>query len=293
MVKAILTDPRMYAELPVDLSWLPTQQIPDALTHEDYELKRFEPPAGSILGEFAVGVATTMEKTSRKIMSLRYRLDFNRHELNMGTRNGIDLVANSLRVALRQINVSIAQLVFQGSVGAKHRVNINGMFDLGEDVDAGLDDNYWDTAGEPINHVKEGVKDLIANNYAPPFTMIMSYNLLPGMKSKHNAAVDASSEEQVRRAGFVDRFVYAANGTDSGNVVYPLPAAAADDGVWIMCKPAAENFFLGQVTNGVEVSPLEFNRANNSYSLYVEWRGAFVVRDGNAIVYEPDVDLAA
>ena len=292
-VKAILTDPRMYAELPVDLSWLPTRQIPDAITYEDYELKRFEPPGGSILGEYAVGVATTMSATTRNIMSLRYRLDFNKHELAMGTRASIDLVANSIRVALRQMNLSIAQLVFQGSTGAKHRVAINGLLDSGEDVDAGLDDDYWDTAGVPITHVKEGVKDLIANNYAPPYTMILSYNLLPGMKSKHNAAVDASSEEQVRRAGFVDRFVYCANGTDSGNVVYPLPAAANDDGVWILTKPSAENYFLAQVTNGVEASPLELNRENNTYSMFLEWRGTVVIRDGASIVYEPDVDLAA
>jgi len=291
-VKAILTDPRMYAELPVDLSWVPVQQIPDAMTHVDYELKRFEGPAGSVLGEYAVGVATTMEETTRNILSLRYRLDFNKHELAMSTRASIDVVANSVRVAMRQMNLTIAQLVFQGSA-ARHRVAINGMFDLGEDVDAGLDDDYWDTAGEPIEHVKEGVKDLIANNYAPPYTIIMSYDLLPGFKSKHNAAVDTSAEEMVRNAGFIDRAVYAAGGTDTGNVIYPLPAAANDDGVWIMTKPSADNYFIGQVTNGIEASPMEFHRENNSYSIYLEWRGTFVVRDGASIVYEPDVDLVA
>ena len=68
----ILTDPRIYANLPTDISFCPTVQIPDAFDVLDYELNRFQAPGGSQYGEFAVGVQTTKSETTRPVMSFRY-----------------------------------------------------------------------------------------------------------------------------------------------------------------------------------------------------------------------------
>ena len=92
-------------------------------------------------------------------------------------------------------------------------------------------------------------------------------------------------------SAFIDNVQYAQNGTDALNVVYPLPAADNDDGVWIMCKADVENFFIGEI-EPLKVLPWEYNRTNNSYDSIMSNRFTFVVRDGNSIVYEPDVDLA-
>jgi hypothetical protein len=61
------------------------------------------------------------------------------------------------------------------------------------------------------------------------------------------------------------------------------------------------NFYLAEVSNGIETSVRDFVDENNNYTYDMEWRGTIVFRGattGSAssapyIVGEPDVDLAA
>ena len=294
----ILTDPRMYAELPVDISWVPTQSIPDATLVKDYELKRTEPIEGSKLGSSVTYVSTTMEETVRAVLTWRAGVSLNRNELEMAGANGFDMLRKFLLPPLSTLNFQTAQLIFQGTTAARDKVAIDGMFDLGVDTNSGLDDDPWDTAGNPFTHLVEGVKDLIALGYAPPYTWVMSYNLFTGYHALHNAAGGLTEAMLAEGVGlnapsqrYIDRAVFASNGTDALHVVYPLPAAANDDGVWILCKVAPENFYLG-IIEPLNTLPWEYNRQNNSYDTIIQTRLTFVVRDGNSIVYEPDVDLA-
>ncbi len=290
----ILTDPRLYANLPVDLSWVPLRRIPNAKVVKDYELKRTEPIEGTLLGSSVTFLQTTLEETLRPVIEWRAGVSINRHDVGMSASAGYDMLANVLRPPLDTLNNQMAQLVFQGTTASRDKVAVNGMFDLGEDVDGALDDNYWSTASEPFNHMVVGVDDLIDNGYAPPFTWVMSFNLLTGYQSLYNAAGGLTHGMLAKGTGldypaYIDNVVFAQNGTDASNVVYPLPAATTDDGVWIMCKNAPENFFIGEI-EPLTVLPWEFNRTNNSYDSIMQWRGTFVVRDGTSIVYEPDVD---
>jgi hypothetical protein len=295
----ILTDPRMYAELPVDISWIPTKPLPDAKIVKDYELQRTEPIEGSLFGSSVTYVSTSMEETTRPVLTWRAGVSVNKNELNMAKEHGFDMLKNFLLPPLRTLNMQTAQLIFQGTTAARDKVAIDGMIDLGTDTDAGLDDDPWDTAAEPIEHVVAGVKDLIDQGYMPPYTMIMSADLLTGYHALHNAAGGLTEAMLAAGVGlnstsirYIDRAVFAAHGTDASHVVYPLPAATTDDGVWILCKVAPENFYLG-IIEPLNTLPWEYNRANNSYDTIMQTRLTFVVRDGNSIVYEPDVDLVA
>jgi len=287
----------MYADLGVpDLSWIPRKSLPNLKTVTDYELKRVEPIEGTALGSSVTWVSTTMEPTTRAVVHHRAGVSINSEELEMAGQAGFDLLGNSLKPVVANLLMQQAQIVFQGTTAARDKVSVNGMFDEGEDTDSALDDDKWDTAASPFTHLKEGVKDLIANNYAPPYTWVMSYNLLPGYHSLHNAAGGLTEAQLAKGTGldypaYIDRVVFAANGTDASNVIYPLPNAANDDGVWIMCKPSPENFYLG-IIKPLKTLPWEYNRTNNAVETILETRYTFVIRDGASIVYEPDVDLA-
>ena len=299
----ILNDSRIYADLPVDLSWVPLKQIPDALVVMDYELTPIEPPAGSQLGEHAWGVATARTETKRNIVSYRYEFSFNKSELAIAQRNGYEMVRDNLAVGMKTMNKWIAKLLFQGTE-ARDRVNISGMLDVGEDINGSA--YTWDTAGQPSLCVLEAVGDLLDNHYAPPYQMIMSWNLKPGFGALHNAAGSLSHEQLAAQNYDATVATYAHLGTSAfgtggtGWQIYPLPPPTATDGIFIMAQVSPENFYLAQVTNGVEISPMTFEPDTNSYRTYMEWRGTPVFRGatvdtaGSAeyIVYEPDVNLA-
>ena len=294
----ILTDPRMYASTGIDLSWMPRKSVPDAKTIKDYELKRVEPIEGSLMGSSVTMVSTALEETTRSVLSWRAGVSINRHDVTMANQGGYNILQNSLRPVVKKFLAQLAQVVLQGTTASRDKVDISGMIDLGEDTDSALDDDTWDTEAAPFTHVKEGVKDMISNGYNQPYTMIMSNNLYTGFYSLHNAAGGLTEANLAFGTGIpdpvakmLDNAVFYENGTDASNVVYPLPAASNDDGVWIMCKPDVENFFIGEI-EPINTLPWEFNRINNAYETIVQWRGTFVCRDGAAIVYEPDVDLA-
>ena len=293
----ILADPRMYAGLDVDLSWLPTKPLEDAKVVKDYETKRTEPIEGSLLGSSVTYVSTTLEETKRPVLSWRAGVSVNKQLLGMANDGGYDMLTNVLRPPMDSLLHQIAQLVYQGTTPARDKVAVGGMFDLGQDTNSGLDDDPWDTAGNPIVHLQEGAKDLISNRYSPPYTWIMSYNLWTGFFALHNAAGGLTEANLAFGTGlpeptgkYLTNAVFASNGTDALNVVEPLPAAANDDGVWILCKPDVENFYLG-VIEPLNTLPWIYNRENNSYDSIIQTRLTFVVRDGASIIYEPDVDL--
>lgn len=304
----ILNQSRASAQLPMDLSWIPRKQIPDALSLKDYELTRPPRPMGSKFGEATSQASVGRVETTRNIMSYRYVLGFNKSEMRIAARNGYAQVAEANAEAIKQMSLAIAELFFQGSTYEEDRVNISGAFDVGEDVDATLDGETWNTATKPVAHVGAGFSDLIANYYPPPYTLVMSWNLAYGMGALNNAANPKTHGEIVQAAYGIERMVYGHNPAASatsdfgsgGYRIYPLPAPAADDGVWAMFKVSPENFYIAQVTNGIELSPMVFDPATNMYENYVEWRGTPVFRGattgtaGSAeyIVFEPDVDLA-
>ena len=188
----ILNDSRLYADLPVDLSWLPVQQIQDAYKVKDYQLRPIEPPAGSKLGEHAWGVSTARTETERNLISLRYEFSFHKTDLNIARKNGYQMVRDNLVVGTHTMNKWIAKILFMGTEG-RDRVNVSGMFDVGEDIAGSA--YTWDTAGQPSLWVHEAVTDLLDNHYAPPYKMALSWSLKPGFGAIHNAASGVSHEQ--------------------------------------------------------------------------------------------------
>lgn len=302
----IESQPGFYVELPLDMSFLPIVQIPDALEYTDYVLQRVERPAGSLMGEHSWGVATSKTPYTRPILSYRYTYSLSKTELAMASRNGYDIIGKNIQVLRSQMQRTVAQLFFQGAK-AKDRVTVLGAFTLGEDTDATLDGEAWDTATKPLVHIAAGFSDLIANLYDGPYSMVLSSNLKAGMLALNNAANPRSHEEIALNSYLKGGSIYyMPNGDDTigagGPTIFPLQKAAADDGVWMMFAPknsvGENNFWMAEVTNGIEVTVPSALDENNMFSVNVEWRGAPIFRGADSaaeatyITYEPDVDLA-
>lgn len=280
----------MYAEAPTTYrSWCPIKTVDTAYYIKDYVLNRFEDPEASREGARSAGVATGRTEYETDMVFFKYKFEFPAVEVASARRNGVPLQTDNIRVGMSQINLAIERLIYQGM---DDPIAINGMLDDGEDVDAGLDDDKWDTIGEPCEHVLQGFTDLTANYFYPPYTMILSWNLAAGFAQKHNAAVDLSHREYARQAFQIDNIHFARNGTSTTETIYPLPAATADDGVWIMCKPSIENFYLAETGPPTVYMNPELDRDSNSFVGYIVWHGTFQTIHAGSIVYEPDVDLA-
>ena len=298
------------ASEPVLMPWMPRKNIPDALNIKDYVMSRVEPPRGSGLGEHAHGVTAGKSETTRDIISYRYTYSLNKTELRIASRNGFDIIGQNVAMMRQAMEETITTLVFQGTgaLTSTDLPDISGMFDVGEDVNASLDNQYWSTATVPLVHAAAGFSDLLENNYYPPFTWVLSRNLQAGNIALNNAA-NPKSHEQIAKETYLQggETYYYRNGTPAygagGYTIYTLPAASNDDGVWAMFSNSngvgGQNFYLAEVTNGIETTVPNTLDENNYYTISMEWRGTPVFRlatlasAGSApyIVFEPDVDL--
>lgn len=314
-VALIETQAKRPASAPLDMSWLPTQQIEDAYNIKDYVMQRVEPPRGSPLGEHSHGVSSAKIQTERDIITFRFEYSLNKTDFRIAGRNGYDIIGQNTAMMRSAMEHSILTLVLQGSgaLTSTDLPDISGMLDVGEDVNAALDGEAWATATKPIVHAKAGFDDLKENNYfqveGAPFEWILSHNLESGLLDLNNAANPRSHGEIINNTFIKGGTYFYQNGTSAygtgGYKIYPLPPASNDDGLWIAFSNSngtgEGNFYLAQVTNGIETTVPNVLDENNRYKVEMEWRGTPVFRNattgsaGSAeyIVFEPDVDLVA
>jgi hypothetical protein len=299
---------RQPASAPLAAPWLPRRKIEDAYKLMDYTMQRVEPPVLSPLGEFSTGVSSSKSETNRPIGSFRMTWALNKTDLRIAQRNGYNIVAQNIAMMRSSMEHNILKLVFQGNTGERDLPDISGMMDVGEDIDNSEETVYWATATAPVTHASYGYDDLIANNYFGPFSWILSYSLKSGLQALNNAA-NPRTHEEIIRAGYVQGGIYFyQHGTSAygagGYTTYPLPAAT-HDGLHIMFAPkngvGEDNFYLAEVTNGIELRVADTTDENNNYVYEMEWRGTPVFRGATTasaasapyIVYAPDVDFAS
>ena len=295
----------------LDMSWIPVKQIEDCYDIKDYTMQRVEPPRMSPLGEHSHGVSSAKIETERPVGTFRFSYTVNKTDLKIAKRNGYDIIGQNIDMMRSAMMHSILALFFQGSgaITTTDLPDISGAFDVGEDTDAGLTaGNKWDTATSPVDHAAAGFGDMRTNKYYGDITWVLSQNLEPGMLALYNAANPRTHKEIVEVGYVKGPILYYPNGASAygtgGYTINPLPAATATDGCWAMFCPtngAGEaNYYLAQVTNGIETTVPDKLDENNNLTIDMEWRGTPVFRNattasaGSAeyIIFEPDVDLA-
>lgn len=270
--------------------WIPRKKVPHAYATEWFTLNRVTRPQSSKFGRPGMGVRTARTAAEANSVYFRFDITWDFTEVEMARNAGVPIQTEDVRTARRQMEMEISRLVYQG---LDDDVYIAGLLDSGEDTDSGLDDDLWDTVGEPIEHANQGTKDLIANHFPPPYIWVLSWNLWGGLAIKHNAAVDLSTREYIAKAYQVAPIYFEQNGTSTDLIVYPLPPATTDDGVWLMLKPAMENFRLEEMTDGIElhIDP-KLDQDDMVYRAIMLWHGTLAIVQASSIVFEPDVDLA-
>jgi len=281
----------MYAGFGADYRrWCPIVTIPEAYVAKHYVLERFEAPALSKTGQLSMGVTTARTEGEAKLVWMSYSFEYLNQDLEIARRAGVPLESDDLRIGMGNMDLLIEQLILQG---LSNPIAINGMMDSGEDVNDGLDDDYWNTVGEPVDHILSAYTDLLDNGFPPPYIFIGSWNLAPGLATKHNAAADLSAKEYISKAFQIEDWVFADNGTDGVNptTIHPLPAALNDEGVWIVAKRDVANWALLETRPPeVDLNPV-MDRDSMSFKGHLRWHGTFRVSHAGSIVYEPDVDL--
>ena len=216
-------------------SILPVKRIKDGYTHTWYVNTEVDAPESSKDGRAGHDVRTARTSGSANIQSYVNTFEIPRIEVTMAQDSGVPIWSENIAAATRKMNDTILHLQIRGSNALIDNVSITGMYGGGTDVNAGLDANKWNTPPAPIlNHLAAGFGDLNDAGYTVGgLTWLMSSVLAPGLIAKYGAG-DPSMRTLMADYG-VARTIFLPTGTVSRMNVYPMGAAAGDEGLVGFC----------------------------------------------------------
>jgi len=271
---------------------LPIQRIQDGYTHKWYVNTEVEGPAGSHDGREGYDVRTARTEKSANITSYVYTFEIPRVEVTMAQQSGVPIWSENVAAAMRKLNDQILHLMIRGSNKATgDKVTITGMYGGGTDVDAGLDDDKWDTITNPIDdHLAAGFGDLNTAGFKGPFTWLLSSNLAPGLKKKYGAG--DPSQEQLVDMYDVNEIIYLPCGTVTRMNIYPMGAPTGDDGLWFLYKKDPNVAYLAEVMPPTTTLDPNLDIRRQCYHGRIEWRGTVAISQATGISWEDQVDLA-
>ena len=288
-VKAIQQQSDMYVEVTAGYrNWAPVRTCPWASTNEYYVLTRFEVPRGSEDGRDWVEVQTARTASTVAQMSYTYKFNIPAGDVEMARRLGIPIWSDNIKVATKQMDQAIAHLALEGNF-SWDPVAINGLRDGGtEDAN---DAHVWDTVTNPIDdHLLTSIGNLATAGFQPPYTWVLSSNLMKGLYKKYGAG-DPPQIDLAGRMG-VDQIVFLPIGTSDRDQIYPIAAADGDDGVWFLFKKDPSVWRIAEVGPPQTTIIPELNQDTYSYEGYMRWRGTVEIVQATGVRYDPDVDLA-
>ena len=275
---------------------MPIETIPLARTSKWYTVEKIRQPAGSLDGTMTTLAATAYTEGSANLIWYSYHFEWKEIDVESARRNGVPLQSDDIRLAMARMDKAIERLIIQGSM-SWDPVDISGLKSGATDVDAALDDNYWNTQGEPYNHALAGYSDLIDAGYEPPFVWVLSSNLRPGLAQKDNDYSDRPSRALIADAFGIERFVFlpASSSSPSKNdlTIYPMFTPAGDDGCWMMMKADRNNFALQEVSPPRLTIIPEMDVKTRTYYGRLDWVGTMRITHADSVIYEDQVDLVA
>jgi len=296
-VKAITKASDMYVEATANYRRLvPVVTVPAAYTDEWRVLSKFEVPKGSKSGNDYVEVSTAGTTDSAPQMSYRYKFNIPRVEVEMARRAGRPIWTENIRVATKQMDMAIAHLIMEGAF-TWDPVAVPGMRTAtygGTNV-TGTGGVYnaamWNTATSAVIHAGGASLALRTAGFEPPFSMILSWNLYPGLKTKYGAG-DPPQDQLIRDMFEFNEFIFLPIGTSTVSVIYPIAPASSDDGAWFAYKKDTSVLRLAETGPPSLTLETEVNREFDAFEGWYEWRGTMEIVQSTGIQYNVDVDLA-
>jgi hypothetical protein len=281
----------MYVEMQVNYNNLaPVVTIPPAYFSKWYVTTRFEVPRGSIDGRDYVEVATAQTESNADLIVYRYKFSIPFIEVDSARRAGVPIWSQNIAVALKQMDMQIAHLWFEGT-HSWDPVAINGLRDGGTDHnDATLDGKAWDTVTHPHFYAADAWAALNTAGFTGPYTWALSANLGPGMRAKYGAG-DPSHDTLIRQQYDIDQIAYLPIGTSTRNRIYPIAPAATDQGVSFMYKKDSSVARIAETgPPKLKIVP-EINDETNAFEGWLQWHGTVQIVQATGIQYNEDIDL--
>ena len=276
-------------------NWCPTISIDPLPYTEFYALTDANRPAFSKDGSYGAKLAVAKTKGTANTVWIKYDIEIPYAAMVAARKNGTPLLEQTVSEGLTKVDLEIESLIFKGLASETDAVAINGLCDVGTDTSVLDDANAWDTPPAPFTNMRHNIAALEALGYTGPYTMVASVNLKTGAANLHNAAADKSHIELARELLGIDTVGWAVNGTSTDLICYPLPAAAADDGVALYFQTRnPDNFRLAEAwrprlqmyNNGV------LNPKTMCFEGKIDWMGTIQILRSAGIMFSNDVDLA-
>jgi uncharacterized linocin/CFP29 family protein len=295
----------MYKEHPTGYrQWMPIETIPRSITSKWYSLARVVTPVLSMDGSDYVGVRTARTEDSAPVIWMRYKFHWDITEVEAAQKAGVPLKSDDARVALKQIDNKIAQLIING---LDYPDTINGLTEDGTDLGGGLDTTYVGVADDFIDHAIVGYNHLLTNGYRGPYHFIVSDTIsqflyIPVTGSHGITQWDYLEDNLSKQLRLPNGFkIFTERAIDAASLpveetleeeIYPM-VYSADTGIWVMIAADPANMALQEVSQPTFTVNPEINRDTNKYEGYVEWQGTLRITHATAACYMEDVDHSA
>lgn len=289
-VKSIIKTANMYIEkTSAYKKWCPIKTIPDGYKHEWYILNRVPVAESSKDGRDYKDIQTAYTTSTANILSYRYGFSIPRIQVEMARQQGKDIWADSVAVALKHMELTLAHLILEGSY-SWDKVAINGLRDGGTDIGATTDGDAWGTVTKPYTNASECWIAMNDAGFEPPYNWIVSNNVGTYLNMKYGAG-DPPEKELIASA--FDVTIYLEDiGTSTELTTYPIAPASADDGVFFWVKSDPSVFYLAQVMPPtVSLNPT-LNAKENAYEGFIEWRGTVAIIQATGIQYTNSINIA-
>lgn len=223
--------------------WCPFKSIPFVRKTEWKTMARIADAHASIDGSRTSLAASSYTWDEAELMWLGHHFEWSQIEVETARRTGNTISTDEIGLAFRKFDKQIERFLLQGSMTWEVPTNV-GL--IAGATDSNSTATIWDTNGGPYVHAQNGYGILTNLGYDPPFTMLCSDNLRPGLANEHVAGGGEPAKDVIAKSFGVDNFQFTAIGANTlnGLTVNPLPAPALNDGRWLMMKADSENFQL-------------------------------------------------
>lgn len=261
-------------------------------------MEKIRDAAASLEGSRTSLAATSYTVDEAPLIWFGHHFEWTEAEVMIARQTGNNIATDEIRLSGIRIDEQIERLALQGTMGWETPA-ITGLISGATDVNAVLDDNYWNVIGEPYAHALEGYNDLNTAGYEPPYTWLLGHNLRGGLAQRDTAESSVPARTSIANAFDVDNIqftrVLAAGGAQARNdlTIYPLGIATGDDSIWLMMKADRNNFSIQEVFPPKLTIIPEMDERRKVFYGRQDWFGTLKIVHAGSVIIENSVDLVA
>lgn len=276
--------------------WCPFETIPYKRKSEWKIIEKIRDAATSLEGSRTNLAATSYTVDEAPLIWFGHHFEWTEAEVMIARQTGNNISTDEIRLSGRRIDEQIERLILQGTMTWETPVS-TGILSGATDNNGGLDDDPWNTIGNPYDHAFSGYNTLLNNGYDPPFTWLLGHNLRAGLAQRDLTTSSKSARDAIADAFEIDNFQFTRvipNGgaqTRNDLTIYPFGISAGDDSMWAMMKADPNNFIVQEVFAPKLTIIPEMDERRKVFYGRNDWFGVLKLVHANSVVDEDQVDL--